>query len=230
MSQITLSNQDGKSFNAYFAAAASENAPGIVLIQEIFGINASMRKAADQWASLGYNVVCPDLFWRQEPGIQLDPAVPAQFSRGVEFMQGMDYDAAVSDLEVARRWLAERIGHDRIAGLGYCMGGRLVVSLAAKADIKCAVSYYGVGLDELVPATPDNAAPTLLHIAALDAYVPKEALAKITDAVHKKNGWEMHVYEGCDHAFARPDGEHRNEAATQLAQERSVSFMQKHLV
>ena len=229
MTNVTLTSKDGRQFGAYFVAAEETDAPGIVLIQEIFGVNASMRAAADRWASFGYNVVCPDLFWREEPGIQLDPTKPEEFDRGVELMQKFDETEVVSDLEAARQWLAEKIGSERIAAIGYCWGGRLVVSMAADARLKCAVSYYGVGLEELVPDTPKSASPTLLHIAELDRFVPADARASILEAAKSRSGWEAYVYEGCDHAFARPNGAHRDEQAAAQAEQRSLEFIKKHV-
>ncbi len=229
MNHVTLTSKEGKSFGAYFVEAASKNAPGIVLVQEIFGVNAAMRAAADRWASLGYNVICPDLFWRKEAGLDLDPTKPEEFGRGVELMQSMDEDLTVTDLEAARAWLADKTGNDNIAGLGYCWGGRLVVRMAADTGVKCAVSYYGVGLEQLVPATPASAVPTLLHIAALDSYVPEPVRNTILASAQGRDGWEAHVYEGCDHAFARPNGQHRDEQASKQAEERSLAFMQQHV-
>ena len=229
MNQVTLTSKEGKSFGAYFVEANNKAAPGIVLIQEIFGINASMRAAADRWANLGFNVICPDLFWREEAGLQFDPSQPEDFARGVELMQKLDEDLVVSDLEAATKWLADKIGSQHIAALGYCWGGRLAVRAAADTSVKCAVSYYGVGLEQLVPATPASAVPTLLHIAELDSYVPEPARNTILDSAKSRSGWEAYVYEGCDHAFARPNGANRDEQATALAEERSLAFMRKHL-
>ncbi|NYT66123.1 dienelactone hydrolase family protein [Alcaligenaceae bacterium] len=229
MSNVTLTSNEGQSFSAYFVQAPTANAPGIVLVQEIFGVNAAMRAAADRWASLGYNVVCPDLFWRKEAGLELDPTNPEEFARGVELMQILDEDLVVGDLEAARAWLADKTGNNNIASLGYCWGGRLVVRAAADTGVKCAVSYYGVGLEQLVPATPASAAPTLLHIAELDSYVPEPARHTIQADATSRKGWETHVYEGCDHAFARPGGQHRDEQAATLAEARSVAFMQQHV-
>lgn len=229
MTQVTIQSQDGKSFGAYFVAAADANAPGIVLIQEIFGVNAAMKAAAQEWAALGFNVVVPDLFWRQEANLELDPTVQAEFEKGVQLMQGADENVTVSDLEATRAWLETKIGNNRIAGLGYCWGGRLVVRMAVDTGVKCAVSYYGVGLEQLVPATPEAAVPTLLHIAELDSYVPEPVRNTILANVKTRPAWEAYVYEGCDHAFARPNGQHRDENATALAQTRSLEFMKKHL-
>ncbi|KDC62231.1 dienelactone hydrolase family protein [Bordetella bronchiseptica] len=228
MTMITLKTRDGQTFEAYHAPAPTAGAPGLVLIQEIFGINLAMRAAADQWARLGFDVLCPDLFWRQEPGVQLDPTSEADFGQAVRLMQAMDENQAIADLDTARAWLAERSG-GKVAGLGYCLGGRLAVRLAMDTPVQCAVSYYGVMLDQLLPTVDAQAAPTLLHVAEQDRFVPPEARAVILEAAGKLPQCEAHVYEGCDHAFARPGGEHWDAAAAALAEERSVAFMQRHL-
>lgn len=229
MSMIQLTTKDGQSFNAYFEAGPSKDAPGIVLIQEIFGVNASMRTAAKAWASHGYNVLCPDLFWRQEPGIELEPRNEAELKRAFELMGTLDQSLAIADLDTARAWLAEHTGKDNVGCLGYCLGGRLAVVMAMETPVKVAVSYYGVGLEGLVPNMADTAAPTILHIAALDKFVPAEARATILAAAEKNPKCTAHVYENVDHAFARPGGEHYDTGAAELAQERSLAFLRQHI-
>lgn len=229
MSMIQLHTTDGQKFDAYFAKASSDNAPGLVLIQEIFGINQSMRTAANQWSALGFNVLVPDLFWRQQPGVVLEPRVEAEFAQGVELMQRLDQDVAVQDLELARQWLVKNSGHERVGALGYCLGGRLVVKMAEASPIKSAVSYYGVGLENVVPSVTDKAAPVLLHIAELDSYVPADTRKVLLDDAARREGWEAYVYPGCDHAFARPGGAHWVEDAAKLAESRSLAFMKRFL-
>lgn len=228
MTMVSIPSRDGKSFDAYFAAGPSASAPGIVLIQEIFGINPALREAADQWAVLGFNVVVPDLFWRQEPGVVLDPTVEAQFQRGFALMQGMNGEDTLADLESSRAWLAERIGSERVAALGYCLGGKLAVEVAAHSPLKASISYYGVGLEGLVPQVPASAAPLLLHIAEEDRFSNPQARDAVVKAAEGKPNVTAHVYPGCDHAFARPGGEHFEAAAASLAQERSLAFLQQH--
>lgn len=229
MSMIQLHTQDGQKFDAYFANAPRDDAPGLVLIQEIFGINQAMRTAAHRWAELGFNVVVPDLFWRQQSGVVLEPRIEAEFAKGVELMQAMDQDVAVQDLDLARDWLSKNLGHDRIGALGYCLGGRLVVKMAQAAPIKCAVSYYGVGLENVLPSITDQAAPVLLHIAELDSYVPADVRKTILDDAAARDDWEAYVYPGCDHAFARPGGAHWVDEAAKLAEGRSLAFMKRFL-
>ena len=223
MSYVTVTTADGQSMKAYEAFGDNKNAPGIVLIQEIFGVNIAMRQIADDWAARGYNVWCPDLFFRVEPGLELDPAIEAQLNLGLEIMEELDTDKALADLESTRAQLAQKLGHENIAGVGFCLGGRLVVQMAAQSPIKAAVSYYGVNLQNVVPPMGDTA-PTLLHIAENDVWVPAEAREVIQAEAEKREGWESHVYADCDHAFAR----HNAEAAA-LAMQRSEAFIKRQL-
>lgn len=232
MSFIDIDLGNGQTMQAYWVQAVKadpDKAPGIVLVQEIFGINEAMRIKAKRWASLGFNVLCPDLFWRFEPGITLDPTVPAQFEKGVGFMQKMQLNETLADLEATRAKLAEHICHDRIAAVGYCMGGRLVVEMAGEANIKCAVSFYGVSLETVLPELPDNAAPSFLHIAELDSYVPEDVREVIIKEVERREGWDYALYEKCDHAFARPNGQHFVPTAAAEAEKNSLAFMKEHL-
>lgn len=227
MSFVQVTTADGQKMQAFEVLSNNKNAPGLVLIQEIFGINASMRQLAKDWAQRGFNVWCPDLFFRAEPGLELDPTNEAQFNLGVEIMQELDTPTTLADLESTRAQLAQKLGHDNIVAVGYCLGGRLVVEMAENSPLKAAVSYYGVNLENVVPPMKTTA-PVLLHIAENDAWVQGDALEIIQGEVAKREGWESHVYAGCDHAFARPKGEHFNAEADALAVQRSVDFLARH--
>ncbi|HNZ90449.1 MAG TPA: dienelactone hydrolase family protein [Acidovorax sp.] len=225
MPTITLNTPDGFSLPALHVPSATGTGQPLVLIQEIFGINAAMREAAQHWAALGFEVLCPDLFARQRPGVDLDPTQPEQFQAGIQLMMGMDQDLAIRDLEAARQWFADREAGARVIALGYCLGGRLAVRMALETPVAATVSYYGVGLEQLLPASPAASAPCLLHIAGNDGFVPPPAREIILAEVAKRPALQAHVYEGCDHAFARPHGEHYNAAAAELAQTRTLAFL-----
>jgi carboxymethylenebutenolidase len=229
MTTLQIPSHDGQTFDALYIEHPARQAPAIVLVQEIFGINLAMQEAARQWAALGFHVVCPDLFWRQQAGVVLDPQKPEDFEQGVGLMQGMDHGLAIADLGAARDWLKKTLGHDRITVLGYCLGGRLAVHAAIAQPFKCAVSYYGVGLEQLLQDATRATPPALLHIAGQDAFVPAEARATILQTVAALPQFEAHVYEDCDHAFARPQGHSFNAAAAALAEKRSLDFMARHL-
>lgn len=225
---VSIPTHDQLEFQALSVPAANPDAPGMVLVQEIFGINSSMRDAAQHWAAQGYNVICPDLFWRQQPGIVLEPAEPGDFDKALALMNGMDGAAALADLDSARRWLKSKSGHDRVAVLGYCLGGRLSVEAAMAHAFKCAVSYYGVGLDQVLSKADSSIAPTLLHIAEKDSFLPELARKEILARIDKLAPLQAYVYPGCEHAFARPHGEHFDATAAALAEQRSLAFMAKH--
>lgn len=225
MSIITLTTPDGFALPALHVPSALPEGRPLVLIQEIFGINAAMREAAQHWAALGFDVLCPDLFARQQAAVDLDPTVPEQFKAGIDLMMGMDQDLAVKDLGAACQWFASSAPGAAVAALGYCLGGRLAVRMAFETPVSAAVSYYGVGLEGLLPAAPATSAPCLLHIAGQDGFVPPPARSIILEEAAKRPQFAAHVYEGCDHAFARPQGEHYDRAAAELAQVRTLAFL-----
>jgi carboxymethylenebutenolidase len=225
---LQIKSQDGQRFNALYAKAANRSAPAIVLVQEIFGINHAMKEAARQWAENGFHVVCPDLFWRQQPNVVLEPQSPGHFEQAVALMQGMDPQLALADIGSTLDWLKSMLGHDRVVTLGYCLGGRLSVQAAMAYPFRCAVSYYGVGLEEVLPAATADTPPSLLHIAGRDQFVPPPARAKIRERVASLTQFEAHVYEDCDHAFARKDGDSFAADAAALAEKRSLDFMARH--
>lgn len=225
MNFITLQTDDGFALPAFHVPSAQGAGIPMVLIQEIFGINDAMRAAAQAWAREGFEVLCPDLFARQEAGVVLEPRVPEQFQRGIALMQGMDPQRAVQDLNVARQWFVDQGRGDKVTALGYCLGGRLAVMMALSTPISATVSYYGVGLEELLPAERVNMAPCLLHIAERDAFVPLPARQAILERAAVQANMPAYVYEGCDHAFARPDGEHFDAQAADLARQRTLQFL-----
>lgn len=226
MQNLTLTTDDGFPLPVLHVRSTKPGARPLVLIQEIFGLNASLRAAAVQWAEQGFDVLCPDLFARQQQGVDLDPRQPEQFQAGVALMMGLDQDRATRDLDTARAWFAARDPQARVATLGYCLGGRLAVKMALSTPVAAAVSYYGVGLEDLLPAAPGSRiAPTLLHVAGADAFVPPEALAQIRTRAAGLPAVTLHEYPGCQHAFARPDGEHHDAAAAATALQRTLAFL-----
>lgn len=225
---VSIPSHDAHQFQALSVAASRPDAPGMVLVQEIFGINSSMQVAAQHWAAQGYHVVCPDLFWRQKPGVVLEPAEPGAFEQAVTLMNGMDAPMALADLNSARQWLQTKVGHDRVVVLGYCLGGRLSVEAAMAHPFKCAVSYYGVGLDGVLQKADATIPPTLLHIAERDDFLPAPIREQILARVAELEPVEAHVYKGCHHAFARPNGEHFDAGAAALSEKRSLAFMAQH--
>lgn len=233
MPEITLAAADGAgTFACHLVRPRSEAPAGaVVLIQEIFGVNASMRAQADWVASLGFLAIVPDLFWRQEPGVQLDPdAGQADWQRAFALMQGMDQELALADLTVtlaAARMLDGANG--RAGTLGFCLGGRLAFLMAARSDAECNVSYYGVGIETLLGEAATIRAPLLLHIAAQDKFVPPAAQAAIVAGLAGRAEVAAHVYPGVDHAFARAGGHAWDARAATIAHGRSAELLVRTL-
>src|ERR1700733_9211854 len=168
MPDIKIKSLEGKEFGAYCAVPKNGNGPGLIVIQEIFGVNAAMRQICDGFAAKGYVAVCPDLFWRQQPGIQITDKTPAEWDRAMELYKNFDAEAGVRDLLSTLAHVRGMKGcSGKVGSVGYCLGGRLSFLMATRSDVDAAVSYYGVGLDQLLDEVHDIRMPVLLHIAAL---------------------------------------------------------------
>jgi carboxymethylenebutenolidase len=230
MPDIQIKSLNGKEFSAYCAMPKSGNGPGLVVIQEIFGVNAAMRQICDDFAAKGYIAVCSDLFWRQQPGIQITDKTPAEWDRAMELFKGFDVEAGVRDLLSTLAHVRNIKGcSGKVGAVGYCLGGKLAYLMASRSDVDASVSYYGVGLDQLLDEIHDIRAPLLLHIAALDKFMPESVRQKVLAAVARNPVITAYVYEGADHAFARPGGQNYNKEAAELANRRTDAFFEEHL-
>ncbi|MGK9233023.1 dienelactone hydrolase family protein [Inquilinus limosus] len=230
MATVTITAADGGRFNAYLARPASGSGPGILVIQEIFGVNAVMRQICDDLAAQGYVALCPDLFWRQEPGVDITDQSKAEWDKAFALFNGFNETAGVEDLIASLatlRDLPECTG--RAGALGYCLGGRLAFLMATRSDADCAVSYYGVGIDKLLGEASAITRPLMLHIAEKDRFVPPEAQAEIRARMASLPTVTVHAYPGLDHAFARVGGEHYDAAGAKLANDRTAAFLKTHL-
>jgi carboxymethylenebutenolidase len=226
---VSISATDGGSFDAYVARPAHGSGPGIVLIQEIFGVNGYVRRVADQLALEGYVVYAPDLFWRIKPGIDLGYS-PEEWQQAFGLFQTFDVDKGIEDIGASIAAL--RADNDQVGGvgaLGFCLGGKLAMLTAARTDIDCAVSYYGVGLEAHIDEVDNISCPILFHFAELDGFAPPEARAAVQAAFGGKANATFHTYLGCDHAFSRPEGEHYDKPASLLAYDRTIALFRQIL-
>jgi carboxymethylenebutenolidase len=226
---LTISTADGN-FTAYVARPAAPKAPAVVVIQEIFGVNAVMRAVADQLASQGYLAVCPDLFWRIEPGVDISDKTEAEWKKAFSLLQAFDVDAGLKDIQAAVDAARRDPGcTGKVGAVGYCLGGRLAFLAATRTDVAAAVGYYGVTIENYLDEAKTLTTPLMLHIAAEDQFAPKPAQEQIIAALKDKPGVEIHVYPGRDHAFARPGGQHFHAGDAALADSRTAAFFKAHL-
>jgi carboxymethylenebutenolidase len=230
MPDILVQGRDGF-FSAYQATARTGSGPGIVLIQEIFGVNRVMRDLADTLAEAGYTVLCPDLFWRQEPNIQLNDFTPDEWKTAFSLYQGFDEAKGVEDIEATIRHLRrDPACTGRVGAVGYCLGGKLAYLAATRTDADCSVGYYGVGIENALGEADNIRRPLMLHIARKDQFVPPEAQDRIHRALDAHSRVTLFDYEGCDHAFAREGGDHYDADAAALANARTADFFRRHLL
>ena len=217
-------------FPAYLAEPAGEPKGGIVVIQEIFGVNEGIRRKCDHWASLGYLAFAPDLFWRLEPGVELDPDVPDQFQRALGLMQKLNQDQAIKDIEAVIREARRRLGPGaKVGAVGYCLGGRLAFMTSTRTDVDASVGYYGVGLPGLLHERHAIARPLMLHIAGEDHFVDKDQQRAIHEGLDDHPKVTLHDYAGEDHGFAAEMGKRRSEESARLADSRTEAFFAEHV-
>lgn len=227
---VTIQALDGGAFEAYLALPAGGKGPGLVLMQEIFGVNQVMRNLADWYAAHGFVALCPDLFWRQEPGIQLTDQTEAEWQRAFQLYQRLDEAKAVADTAAAMAFLRQHPAcTGKVGGVGFCLGGKLAYLLATRYAPDCAVGYYGVGIEHALDEAAALRCPLLLHMAVQDQFCPPAAQGQIHQALGGNPLVTLHDYAQQDHAFARPGGAHYDAAAAELANLRTLEFFVRHL-
>ncbi|MGH6786007.1 MAG: dienelactone hydrolase family protein [Novosphingobium sp.] len=218
---------------AYVARPKGPPSAAIIVIPEIFGVNAGIRAKADGWAVQGYLAVAPDIFWRFARGVELDPDVPEQLQEAFgyfgQFAERGGSDEVVRDIEAAIHWIRREAGVARVGCAGYCLGGRLAYMAATRTDIDASVGYYGVMIDQMLGESHAIARPLMLHIPTADHFVGPEAQAAIHAELDDHPRVTLHDYPGLDHGFAAEMGDRRDEAGAQLADGRTAAFFAQHL-
>ncbi|OES49256.1 dienelactone hydrolase family protein, partial [Pseudomonas aeruginosa] len=228
---VSIAASDGSGrFDAYLALPASGKGPGVVIGQEIFGVNANMRAVAELYAEEGYVALVPDLFWRLQPGVDLGYD-EAAFAKAIELFQRIDLDAAVDDIAACIEHLRQReeVVHAGIGFVGFCMGGKLAYLAATRTDVSCSVGYYGMGIEALLDEAKQIKGRLVLHFAEQDAYCPQQARDAILPCLRNLPKTELYLYPGVDHAFARVGGMHFDKPAYLMAHERSIAALKREI-
>ncbi|WP_299055272.1 dienelactone hydrolase family protein [uncultured Nocardioides sp.] len=201
--------------------------PGVLLLQEIFGISRYVEQRARDLADLGYVVLAPEIFWRL--GVRSVPEGPTALDDAMAIAGRCDWDAAVADAVAALGVLRSRpdtVG--RTGVVGFCFGGGLGFSVAAHADVDALVAYYGSALPGLLDLAPRVSAPSLHHFGTADSFIPLEQVAQIEAAV-VRDGAELVTYAGADHAFDNPDLPFHDADASVKAWARTTAFLADRL-
>jgi carboxymethylenebutenolidase len=227
---LTITTPDGD-FHALVTRPASDApAPVIVVIQEIFGVNDGIRQIAGEIAAQGYIAVCPDMFWRFEPGLSMSEHSEANWAKAIDLYTRYDFDKGVADVvaTIAKaRTLAGASG--KVGVTGYCLGGLMTFRAMAASDADVGVAYYGGGTERYVAEGARIAKPLLMHLAGDDEYIGPKAQAAIHAALDDNPLVEIHTYPGRNHAFARPGGDHYDDTDAKTANARTAAFFKAHL-
>lgn len=233
MPDISIQAADGSgTFSAYCAMPESGAGPGIVVLQEIFGVNQVMRDLCDGFAADGYIAVAPDLFWRIEPGVQLTDKSQEEWDKAFELMNAFlpDFEKGVGDIGAT---IAQLRGMDgctgKVGAVGYCLGGSLAYATACFTDADACSGYYPVQIEESLDMATKIGAPLILHIAENDGFCPPEAQEKIKSALADNEHVVVYSYPGVDHAFARVGGDNFDADAALAANGRTADLFRKAL-
>src|SRR6201987_5460644 len=227
--RITIEGRDG-SFGAYIARPKTLPAPAVVVLHEVFGVNADIRKTCDELAEQGFIAVAPDLFWRQEPDVDLSVTSEPDWQHGLRLYQAYDRDAGarhVKDTANAVAKLPECTG--KVAVMGYCLGGLMAFLTAARYSVDAAVAYHGGDTEKYLGEVGGLNAPLLMHLAEEDEFISKAAQAEIKAALARKPNTTIYSYPGQNHTFSRHNGTHYNAAAASLANGRTNDFLHQLL-
>ena len=221
----SLSLPDGK-MSLYIAKPARLPAPCLIVIQEIFGVNAEIRARCDSYAEKGYLAIAPDLFWRMQPDVDLTDQTQEEWDQALNFMKRFNVDQGVRDLGEVLKFARNQKDCDGfVADIGFCLGGKLAYLMASRTNVDASVSYYGVGLQDMLGEMAAMRNPLMLHIAGQDKFTPPEAQRQIINESKEHENVIVYTYPGNDHAFARKGGEHYDASAARLAEQRSFEFL-----
>src|SRR5580658_5715570 len=228
--RITIEGRDG-AFGAYIARPKATPASAVVVLQELFGVNADIRQHCDELCAQGYIAVAPDLYWAQEPGVDLSIRSVVDWDHGLRLNANYDRDAGVKDIEDTIDTVAAMPEcNGRVAVLGYCIGGLMTYLTTARfSGITAAVAFHGGDTEKYLGEVSGVTVPILMHLAGADEFMPRVAQDAIKAAFAGKPNAAIYIYPGQRHAFSRHNGEHYNADAAKLANDRTSEFLHKNL-
>ena len=224
---VEIKGPDG-AFKAYVAQPSGTPKGAVVVVQEIFGVNRVMRGKADWLAREGFLAVCPDLFWRIKPGIDLTDQTDAEWQEAFGYMNALDKNASVKDV-AATLAHARSMGPRKAGVMGYCMGAYIAFLAACRTDTDATVAYHGGGIHTALGEAGGIKKPLMLHNPMKDSFIPVEALNTIRETLASNPLVTVHEYAEQDHAFTREGGKHYDADATKLADGRTVAFFNANL-
>ena len=227
--QMVIKSAHG-AFHAYIARPAKLPSPAVIVLQELFGVNADIRATCDELAAKGFIAIAPDLFWRQEPDVDLNVRSEADWQHGLRLYGAYDRDAGVKDImETVRTAVELPESTGKVALQGYCLGALMAFITAARYEVDAAVAYHGGDTEKYLGEVGGLDAALLMHLGEEDEFISKAAQAEIKAALAGKVNATVYSYPGQRHAFSRHNGAHYNAAAATLADNRTSEFLRREL-
>ena len=228
-SWIDIESACGGSFGAYVSLPPAGFGPGLLVIQEIFGVNDHIKNICDQYALDGFVAVAPDVFWRQEPRVELSYD-SAGIAKGLQLFDGLNIDIAAAELQRT----VEAIRHipsctGKVGALGFCMGGLLAFVCAARAGVESSVIYYGTRLDQHLELVQDITCPLLLHFAGNDEHISTQTVNKIKMSLSGKDNCRVVVHKNSGHGFNCWERDSWNQSAAATARGQSLVHLMETL-
>jgi carboxymethylenebutenolidase len=220
---VTLRASDGFELNAYVARPEGEPIAGLVVVQEAFGVNSHIRSVADGFAKDGFLAVAPALFDRVQRGAEFT-YTSEDMQKGMALIRQGDTGDRVKDMAAALQYARRETGK-KAGVIGYCLGGSMAWLAATRLDPDAAVGYYGGQITAYAEEQPK--APIMLHFGEQDTHIPKAEIDSKVHAAHPEV--PIYWYAGAGHGFNCNDRASYNPEAAQLARERSLAFLKKHL-
>ncbi len=230
MSNTMTVKTAGGEFQAYVARPTAASAPSVVVLQEVFGVNNDMRQTCDELAARGFIAVCPDLYWRQERGLDLNNWSESDWKKGLALYAAYDRNRGVQDIADTGRAARSLEGASgKLGVMGFCFGGLMTFLTAARTTVDAAVAYHGGETEKYLDEAARIKAPMLMHLGEEDEFISPAAQAMIKQALSGKPNATIYSYAGCKHAFARHNGTHYDAKAAATANGRTWEFLTKHL-
>jgi len=227
--RITIEGRNG-AFGAYIARPKTAPAPAVVVLHEVFGVNADIREKCQELAEQGFIGVAPELYWRQERGVDLSVRSESDWQHGLRLNQAYDRDAGAKDIKDTANTVAKLPEcTSKVAVLGYCIGGLMTFLTAVRYGVDAAVAYHGGDTEKYLGEVDGLHAPLLMHLGEEDEFISKSAQAQIKAALAGKPNVTIYSYPGQGHAFTRINGAHYNAAAAALANGRTSQFLKQQL-
>ena len=230
MSEILIIHTADGDFSAYVARPVAKVAPAVLVLHEVFGVNADIKQTCDELAAQGFLAIAPDLYWRQEPGVSLSMWSDEEWKKGLALYSAYDRNQGVKDImvtvEAARRMPGSS---GKVAVMGFCLGGLMAFLTNARGEVDSAVAFHGGDTEKYLDESAAIKAPLLMHLAEEDEFISKDAQAAIKVSLADKSNVVIYSYPGCNHAFARHTGLHFNPAAAAQAYARTWRFLRESL-